>query len=181
MFVCYVITGPVLQDLNLLGPFFHYLLESRENPGCLWKTMAYHTGLPTIHICLLGATKKTNVLWYVRTSSFAGPVVKTEGPQFIWSVRTLPPIIKRKFIIYGNPQQPASLQYCLPSHVCLLGGTKSSLGMTSRHHEAVNKQEKELVHYYWELPRQKPTSFGGIKHGRGANWLFQIKKSFLLY
>ena len=41
-----------------------------------------------------------------------------------------------------------SLQYCLPSHVCLLGGTKSSLGMTSRHHEAVNKQEKELVHYY---------------------------------
>ena len=74
----------------------------------------------------------------------------------------------------------ASLQYCLPSHVCLLGGTKSSLGMTSRHHEAVNKQEKELVHYYWELPRQKPTSFGGIKHGRGANWLFQINESFLL-
>jgi hypothetical protein len=95
--------------------------------------------------------------------------------QFSMSVHSLPPWIKRKFM--KNPSIPASLQYCLPSHVCLLGGTKSSLGMTSRHHEAVNKQEKELVHYYWELPRQKPTSFGGIKHGRGANWLFQINEN----
>ena len=70
-------------------------------------------------------------------------------------------------------KQAASLQYCLPSHVCLLGGTKSSLGMTSRHHEAVNKQEKELVHYYWVLPRTPTddscctTLLGGWNYRKG--------------
>ena len=79
---------------------------------------------------------------------FAGPVAVVKDLNSFGPF--VPPLIKRKFIIYGNPRHgiPASLQYCLPSHVCLLGGTKSSLGMTSRHHEAVNKQEKELVHYY---------------------------------
>ena len=137
----------------------------QNNYGTVQKNISYGTK----NSCLLFVWSSGNQMFSILEKSHAWSLKKLgsesrENPCFLWL----------------TPSIPAPLQYCLPSHVCLLGGTKSSLGMTSRHHEAVNKQEKELVHYYWELPRQKPTSFGGIKHGRGANWLFQINESFLL-